>query len=341
MVQGHTVDVLLSNDYRNMDYPLFHFWFFMRGMTAPIFLFSAGTVFTYLLRLVNEPFETNPRIKKGIKRFCLLVFLGYLLRYPTPTIIDFSKVTSEEWKTFYSVDVLHLIGFGILFLMISAYVAEKLKLRDYSVFSISALIFFGLYQPFSAINWQEIVPQFIAGYLYYGSGSNFPLFPWAGYVIAGGVLGSYLAKHPNSFKSIVFSYWLAAAGAFFVIIALSGNWIELALYGKSNFWTTSPNLILFRLGIVLLLNSIVSFISLKVNTIPRIFILLGRNTLLIYVVHLTILYGSAWNPGLISLFDKSLNVWSTASMALLMITTMTIMVIILHKFKSRFKQVEA
>jgi len=44
MVQGHTVDVLLSNDYRKMDSPLFLLWFFMRGMTAPIFLFSAGTV---------------------------------------------------------------------------------------------------------------------------------------------------------------------------------------------------------------------------------------------------------------------------------------------------------
>ena len=341
MVQGHTVDVLLANDYRNMDSPIFNFWFFMRGMTAPIFLFTAGTVFTYLLRLVNEPFKTNPRVKKGIKRFLLLIFLGYLLRYPTPTLIDFSNVTPEEWKTFYAVDVLHLIGFGILFLMISAYIAERFKLSDYKVFSISALIFFGLYQPFSLINWQKIVPEFFAGYFYNGSGSNFPLFPWAGYVIAGGVLGSYLAKHPAVFKNIKFSYWLAAAGAFFIIIAVAGNEVDLAVYGQSNFWTTSPNLIIFRLGIVLILNSIVSIIALKIKTIPRIFILLGRNTLLIYVVHLTILYGSAWNPGLITILDKSLSVWSTIGMALAMITAMTLMVIVIHKFKLRFKQVEA
>ncbi len=339
MVQGHTIDVLLSNDYRNMDFPIFHFWFFMRGMTAPIFLFTAGTVFTYLLRLVNEPFETNPRVKKGIKRFLLLVFLGYLLRYPTPTIIDFSSVTAEEWKTFYAVDVLHLIGFGILFLMASAYIAEKFKLNDFSVFAVSALIFFGLYQPFSAIDWQKIVPGFIAGYFYTGSGSNFPLFPWAGYVIAGGVLGSYLAKHPAVFKNIKFSYWLAAAGSAFVLLSLAGNEVELAVFGKSNFWTTSPNLIFFRLGIVLILNAMVSVIALKIQNIPRIFILLGRNTLLIYVVHLTILYGSAWNPGLISMLDKSLSVFPTISMALAMITTMTLMVIVINKFKVKFKQI--
>ncbi len=341
MVQGHTVDVLLSNDYRNMDSPIFNFWVFMRGMTAPMFLFTAGTVFTYLLRLVNEPFETNPRVRKGIKRFFLLVFLGYLLRYPTPTLIDFSNVTSEEWKTFYSVDVLHLIGFGILFLMMAAYISEKLKLSDYKVFSISALIFFGLYQPFSLIDWQKYMPQFLAGYFYTGTGSNFPLFPWAGYVIAGGVLGSYLARHPNVFKNIRFSYWLAGAGAFFIALAVAGNQVELAMYGQSNFWTTSPNLILFRLGIVLILNSIVSFIALKLKSIPRIFVLLGRNTLLIYVVHLTILYGCAWYPGLITILDKRLNVWWTISMALLMIISMTLMVIVINKFKIKFREVAA
>lgn len=338
MVQGHTTDVLLSNNYRNMDSTIFSFWFFMRGMTAPIFLFTAGTVFMYLFRLVNEPFNSNPRVKKGIKRFLLLLAIGYLLRYPTPTLFDFSNVTPEEWKTFFAVDVLHLIGFGIFFLMVIAFISEKFNLNDYVTFSLGALLFFGLYQPFSTINWLRYFPEPIAGYFYQGSGSNFPLFPWAGYVLAGGVLGSYLAKHPLIFKSIRFSISLVAFGIGFIILALLGNELELLIYGQTNFWTTSPNLIFYRLGIVLVLNSIVSFISLKVESIPRIFILIGRNTLLIYVVHLVILYGSAWNPGLIAILDKSLNVWQTVTMALLMITTMTAMVIVIHKLKLRNKQ---
>ena len=91
MVQGHTIDMLLSNSLRNYDNPIFATWYFMRGMTAPIFLFSAGAVFTYLFRLVNKPFETNPRVKKGVKRFFLLVFLGYLLRYPTASVWVFTS----------------------------------------------------------------------------------------------------------------------------------------------------------------------------------------------------------------------------------------------------------
>lgn len=340
MVQGHTVDVFLSNDYRNFNSPLFSLWFFMRGMTAPIFLFTAGTVFTYLFKLINEPFNTNPRVKKGIKRFFLLIFLGYLLRYPTPSFIDFSGVTAYAWKNFFAIDVLHLIGFGILFLLVLLLIGEKFKINDYLIFSGAALLSFGLYQPFNAINWLNFMPPWIAGYFYNGSGSNFPLVPWVGYVIAGGVLGSYLAKHPAVFKSIKFSYWLAGFGAAFIVLALMGTELEILLYGHSNFWTTSPNLIFYRLGIVLILNSLVSMIALKVKSIPRIFILIGRNTLLIYIVHLTILYGSAWNPGLISILDKSLDIWNTIGMVILMLTAMTFMVVIIHWFKIQNKQIE-
>ncbi|MHB9010971.1 MAG: heparan-alpha-glucosaminide N-acetyltransferase domain-containing protein [Ignavibacteriaceae bacterium] len=341
MVQGHTVDALLSNNYRNMDSPVFVFWFFMRGMTAPIFMFTAGTVFMYLFRLAGEPFHSNPRVKKGIKRFFLLLFLGYLLRYPTPTIINFSNVTREQWNVFFAVDVLHLIAFGLLFLMICAYVAEKFHVNDYLVFSIVSLIFFALYPPFSLINWLKIFPAPIAGYFYTGSGSNFPLFPWVGYVIAGGVLGSYLAKHPLVFKDPRFSLKLAFAGLLLIIVALIGNEIEIFTYHQSYLWTTSPNLIFYRLGIVLFLNSIISFITLKIETIPRVFILIGRNTLLIYIVHLVILYGSAWNPGLIDAFDKSLNVWNTIGTAIIMILSMTLMVLVLHYFKMKNKAVAA
>ncbi len=338
MVQGHTTDVLLSNDFRNMDSPVFAFWLFMRGMTAPIFLFTAGTVFTYLLRLVNEPFKFNPRVKKGFKRFFLLVFLGYLLRYPTATVVDFSQVTKAQWHIFFAVDVLQLIGFGLLFVLILAYLGEKFNINDYLIFSAGAFIFFILYPFFSNINWVDFLPVPLAGYLYKSTGSNFPLFPWAGYVIAGAVLGSYLAKNPFVFKSANFSLRLSLFGFLFVAVALVGNYIEVAVYGKSYLWTSSPNLTFLRLGIVLLLNSAVSFISLKVETIPRFIILIGRNTLLIYIVHLTILYGSAWNPGLIQLYDKSFNVWKTAGTAIAMILTMTGMVLLIHKLKLRNKQ---
>lgn len=339
MVQGHTVDVLLAPEYRLTEYPAFFIWNFMRGMTAPIFMFSAGTVFTYLFRLVPEPFEQNPRVGKGIKRFFLLVGLGYLLRYPTYKIIDFSDVTPDRWNTFFTVDVLHLIGFGILLVIICAFIAEKLKLNDMLVFTIFSLIFFVATPFVNKINWISIFPQPVAGYLYDKTGSLFPLFPWAGYVIMGGVLGSYLAKNPLVFKTSKFSINLAILGSAFIIISLLSVYISKKYFGlpyeDSSY---SLEVITFRIGFVLLLNSVVSYISQKIESIPRIIILIGRNTLLIYVVHLMILYGSAWNPGIILLFGSSLNVSYTIFSALTMITLMTLMVVSLNKLKFRNKQ---
>jgi uncharacterized membrane protein len=338
MVQGHTVDVLLANDHRTFDSPFFSAWFFMRGMTAPVFLFTAGTVFTYLFRLVKEPFDVNPRVMKGVKRFLLLVFLGYLLRYPTPSIVMLTNVSERQWRVFFAVDVLHLIGFGILFLIICMYIAERFRLSDYKVFGTAAVLFFGLYAVFENIDWGSILPLPLAGYMYKGTGSNFPLFPWAGYVLSGGILGSLLAKKPTLFKTYRFSFYLGAAGIGLILISFTANYFETLIYGKSYLWTTSPNLILLRLGTVLLLNGIVSLISISVDSIPRIIILIGRNTLIIYIVHLVILYGSAWNPGMIRFFHQSFGVWKTVGTAMLMLTLMTGMVYIISRLRIKNKQ---
>ena len=104
------------------------------------------------------------------------------------------------------------------------------------------------------------------------------------------------------------------------------------------FNAANTNLVLFRIGFVLLMNALVSFISLKAITIPKLFIIVGRNTLLIYVVHLLILYGSAWNLGLFQSVGKSFSGWQASGIAVLMILTMTVMVMILNYIKMKNKE---
>jgi uncharacterized membrane protein len=338
MVQGHTVDVLLQQDLRTTEFTVFAIWNFLRGMTAPIFMFTAGTVFTYLFHSVKKPFEKNYRVRKGIRRGLLLLFIGYMLKYPTWKLFDFSDVTQDKWILFISVDVLQLIGVSLLLLLLILLIAEKLKLNFTNVFVvISTLIFIS--SPFiEAIKWASILPATIAAYFYSGTGSLFPLFPWAGYVIAGGVLGCYLAQNPLVFKTTRFSIILAIYGASFTFIALVSNNILHALQINNINPQTEPSTIFYRMGFVLLLTAIVSFISLRVNKIPQIIILAGRNTLLIYVVHLIILFGSAWSPGINLVWGYSFTGWQSFFAALLMISLMTFMVLLIHKFKIRNKE---
>ena len=338
MVQGHTVDVLLSSDLRTTELPAFAVWHFLRGMTAPIFMFTAGTVFTYLFHSVKKPFEQNYRVKKGIRRALLLLFLGYLMKYPTWTVVDFSEVTPDKLKLFFSVDVLQLIGVSLLIVLLILFVTEKLKLNYTVTFTVVASIFFFI-SPFTEkINWISIFAEPFAAYFYGGTGSLFPLFPWSGYVISGGVLGCYLAQNPLVFKTSRFSMLLAIFGAVFTFVAIVSEKILIDLQILLINPQTEPNTIFYRMGFVLLLTSLVSYISLKVNHIPYLIILAGRNTLLIYIVHLIILYGSTWSPGLNLLWGYSFSGWLSFLAAVTMILLMTVMVKVIHKFKIRNKE---
>jgi len=337
MVQGHTVDILLSDQYRDYSNPVFIVWEFFRGLTAPIFLFTSGTVFIYLFRSSGERFNQNPRVLKGIKRFLLLVTIGYLLRYPTAELTNFAFVTEESWKIFFAVDVLQLIGFSLLFLLLAAYIGEKFKFGDASVFAFAAFFFFAAFPFFDQIPWSDYLPLPIAGYFYAGSGSNFPLFPWSGFVMCGGVLGSYLASQRESLNPAKLSLWLSLCGIGFLSVYEIINWAGTTFGGENYFGTVNPGLAAMRLGIVLLITSLLSLIAIKINSIPQILKLVGRNTLLIYVVHLVILYGSAWNSGFGRSFERSFNFWQTIVAALLMLTSMVGLVILVNRGSTFFK----
>jgi uncharacterized membrane protein len=313
----------------------------MRGMTAPIFLFTAGTVFTYLFRLVDRPFNQNPRVEKGIKRSFILILIGYLLRYPTFTLVDFSQVTEDQWNGFMTVDVLQLIGVSLLLTLLLLYLSEKFFHSDYLLFSFLAMAIFILSPLVNSVDWSNYFPEPVAAYLSHNSGSLFPIFPWAGYLLAGSILGSYLAKNQEAFKSALFSVWLATLGAAFMLSSLLGDKISVEMNIPVVDSSASTGLVFFRVGIVLLINAVVSFIALKIENIPKFIILVGRNTLLIYVVHLIILYGSAWSPGLALLYDKSFTGVQSIAAAAGMVVLMTLLVILINLFKMRNKPLVA
>lgn len=337
MVQGHTTDCVLADSSRDFSSPFYLFWNFMRGFTAPIFLFTMGTTFSYLFKLDNHPFSANPRVSKGIKRFFLLLFLGYVMRYPTFSVIYFDTVSLQEWQTFFVVDVLQLIGFGILFILCIEFLAEKLKITDYYLLGFFAVVAFVVFPFFEKIHWTDYFHPSIANYFYKGGGSFFPLFPWLSYVFCGAILGNYLAKNPMIFKTLRFSIQLAITGFTFIAASLIGDFIEVLMLGQSYLWTTSPNLVLFRLGLVIILNAVVSVVALEMEKIPTIIILIGRNTLMIYVVHVIILYGSAWTPGLPKYLVRNLNVWQTILADLIMLAGLAVLVKLIHMLKIRNK----
>lgn len=334
MVQGHTVDTLLSDDYRTSESIFFLFWRGMRGYTAPIFMFTSGAVFTYLFYLKGLPFNSNPRVKKGFKRFLLLVFIGYLLRYPTATIFDFSNVSESGWRIFFGVDALHLIGWGLLFIILFSYFGEKLRLSKYFLYSILALIFL-IFTPYlTTFAWKEMLPLPIAAYFYKDTGSLFPFFPWLGYMFGGAVFGYFLSQNKDVFNNIRFSSSLVIlGGSMFLIAMISQYYIIEFLSSKS--WIYVSAIDLERIGVVIFITGVISYIALKLKTIPHIVFLIGRYTLLVYAVHLVILYGSAWSIGLKNYFRHEFSIGLTLLSVAIMYLLMIGLVLLVDKAKRK------
>jgi len=96
-------------------------------------------------------------------------------------------------------------------------------------------------------------------------------------------------------------------------------------------------LIFVRLGYVFIANGIMAFFARNYNNIPKLITDTGKNTLLLYVVHVIILYGCAWFPGFNKYYGKTLNGVQTFVAAVIMLILMLSLVIFVEKFKNNRK----
>lgn len=334
MIQGHTVDTLLASEYRTMDSIAYSVWHAFRGFTAPIFMFTAGLIFTYLLKSDNFDILKNPRIKKGLKRGLLLILIGYILRYPTYSIFDFSNVNQTQWDIFFAVDALHLIGFGMLVIIFSVFLAKRAHL-NMNVIIYSFIIFLLIFSPLIVkVDWIKVFPHFIASYFTRNYGSLFPIFPWLVYVLAGSLLGNYLYKNDGIYLKKRFSFTLSIIGASLIAVSLLFFSSKSSVEGEMSYWYYSNGLIFLRVGYVIFLNSLLAFVVRKLNSIPKIIRDTGKKTLMLYVLHVVILYGSAWFPGLYKYYGKSFTLVETLIAAFLMLSSMFAVVKISEQIKN-------
>jgi uncharacterized membrane protein len=339
MIQGHTVDVLLADEYRQQSSWFYHLWLFVRGMTAPIFLVTTGTVFVYLLRGRGRPLQGNPRWRKGVRRALLLFALGYLLHFPIGSLQELFSLPAERWQSFWAVDVLHLIGSGILLLLLGALLAERFRIRDEWVYTVGALLFFLGLIVTEDLPWKAWLPAGLAAYLTSRTGSLFPLFPWIGYIMSGGVLASYLGRAFPSIEGATdarrLGLRLTVIGGLMVALFFLCSKIKMGGIGSTAFWALNPDLFLLRLGSVLLLVTMLVFVSIRVQTVPPLFLIIGRHTLLLYVVHLVLLYGSAWSTGIDRACHHCLPLLPTVLSVLGMITAMITLALLYHWGEAR------
>ncbi|MCW5515451.1 DUF1624 domain-containing protein [Muriicola sp. Z0-33] len=302
MLQGHFIDGLLDNAFRDPANSAYVVWKYFRGITAPVFFTVSGFIFTYLLIKVPQRGLENPRIKKGVKRGLQLLVIAYLLRLNL-----FGLFKGVIYKSFFLVDVLHCIGLSIL-AIIGVYLLTHNSKKIYfpvSLLAITLVLF--LFEP-AYKQWDlSFMPAALANYISRANGSVFTIIPWLGYTAFGGFLATIFTHYKNAKNLYHAAIPITAISGLALIYFSSSFFVSLSEWSGIGLFKAiySNNYLFIRLGDVLVVFAI--FMLFREYLKNKTFLRTGQNTLSIYVIHFIILYGSFTGMGLYYYFNHSLN----------------------------------
>ncbi len=121
----------------------------------------------------------------------------------------------------------------------------------------------------------------------------FPLFPWAAFAFAGLAAGFILFSDEARNQTAKTLALFAAVGALAILAARQFDHSSFHLYSTYDYWHTSPNFLMTRVGILLVI-AFLTFAWCRWGLATRGFspiIQLGQTSLLVYWVHIEFVYG--------------------------------------------------
>jgi uncharacterized membrane protein len=273
-------------------------------LPAPLFLFLAGVSFALVTdKLRQKRARADEVARTTILRGGEIFLLGLLFRMQEFLLGQ----PGAPWTDLLRVDVLNVIGVSVVMMGIACRIAavggdaDPGRLRRATIgtavicaAAIAVLTppLWTFWRPHSMVWWLE---SYVNGVHTFGKPQPwlFPIFPWAAFAFAGLAAGSLLLSNWARNNQAV-SLALAALGGV-ALIAL-GLWLDarpVGLYATRDFWHTSPNFFLVRVGVVL----IVLFLGYawcrwgagEWGFSPL--IEMGKCSLLVYWVHIEFVYG--------------------------------------------------
>jgi len=308
MLQGHTFHAFLRQDLRSSS--TFVFSDFLGGMPSAIFLFLTGVTLAFLMdSRERQGAVASSRVVSSLRRAGYILSLAFLVRLQ----LWIFGWPGSPWTDLLRVDVLNCMGLALALLSPMAVFRTTERVRLCAILGVAIAAASPLV---SQIDWSPVHPL-VKAYIA-PDYASFGFFPWGAFVAFGISLGSLIrvASHEELERAM---QWLAVIGC--VMIVVSQRLSDLpSLYGKSEFWLNSPFMILIKTGVILL---IIAFAFLWTKHLDGAWSWvrqLGTTSLLVYWVHIELIYGrwlGAWH--------SSLTLEQCAAGALLMILTMVLL----------------
>jgi uncharacterized membrane protein len=247
MIEAHTVDAWtrLSPTVRR-TIP-FRDATVLGGFAAPLFLWLAGlAVVLAAARTAERTGSRRAAIETICRRGLEIFVLGFLFR-----LQGFIVTPGSDLVTLFRVDILNIMGPAIAVAGIVWGLARTPRARVCSYAALAAA--FAMATPIvRAAPAVGALPLWLQWYVRpFGEFTIFTLFPWAGFVFAGGAVGALIAAAPEEAAERRLHAILGTAGA--ALIALGFYTASRpSIYAVSSFWTSSPTWFVIRVGILMI-----------------------------------------------------------------------------------------
>src|SRR5213080_882139 len=259
MFQTHCYDSWLGGGARKST---FFMWSQLGGtLPAPLFLFLAGISFALVVdKLRQKDLAASQIARTTIRRGAEIFGLGLLFRLQEYLI----AWGWAPWSDLFRVDILNTIGISMMLMGVScgavlwaAGKARRPRLMLAGAAAATALTIALLTPPL----WTTWRPHWLSWPLesYINGVHNtgtpqpwlFPIFPWAGFAFAGLATG-FILQSPWARQRE--TRVLPSLGVVGILVVELGRWLDAQprqLYAVYDFWHTSPNFFLIRVGFLL------------------------------------------------------------------------------------------
>ena len=243
------------------------------------------------------------RIRRSLIRSVDLLLWGYMLNLNIFRLFG----GGYNWG-FYSVNVLHCIGVGLIVISLLFLLVRALPSFVFAFFLLLVGLALFTFEPWVAnYDWQ-IQNRFLLSWVSKETGSVFTPLPWVGYTCLGGFFGVLYAK-----------LYTHDRGRYLLLVLLFAIGVLLSSYSSKFFMDlfraydlslfkdiAYNNYLYIRLGHALIIIGLF-FIFEKLLSRLQTFNRIGQSTLNIYIVHYFILYGSVFGLGLVNYYRKALS----------------------------------
>jgi uncharacterized membrane protein len=189
------------------------------------------------------------------------------------------------------IDILNTIGVALVLVALACALFRR-PVVAFGAFVLGALLVAGL----APIVWAaplDGVPQLVADYLHGGPPrALFPLFPWLAHAFAGAAVGVLFARARRAQTEDRLMLRLAVGALALCAATLAVDALPFHLYSSMSWWHTSPAYFLLRtVSNVLLLCALWLLERLWQPARAGVLAQLGRHSLVVYWVHVELVYG--------------------------------------------------